>query len=131
MRIAAVLFLTVEDVFAIHGRGIARYGGDPSLRERGLVESAVLAPQTGYYESLAQLAAVLTFGLVKNHGFVDGNKRVATAAMGAFLAVNGFALRIAADKWEAIIVGVASGTVSREELADAIAEEMGGDVPVD
>ncbi len=131
MKFHDLVFPTVEDVIAIHARGIARFGGDPAVRDRGLVESAALAPQTGYYDSLAELAAVLAFGLAKNHGFVDGNKRVAFLVTDTFLRLNGFALVLDVDKWEVLMVGVASGTVTRDEIADAIAEEMGGDVPIE
>ncbi len=76
MRLAEVIFLTVEDVEDAHAVGIARAGGDLGVRDRNLVESAALA-QSGYYDSFAELAAVLAFGLAKNHGLVDGNKRAA------------------------------------------------------
>jgi death on curing protein len=85
MRLDEVLFLEVEDVLEAHAVGIARFGGSTGLRDRGLLESAVMAPRSGYYSSLAELAAVYAHGIAKNHPFVDGNKRAALSAAGMFL----------------------------------------------
>ena len=77
--------------------------------------------------SLAELATVYAHGLAKNHAFIDGNKRVALVSAGAFLRFHGVVLRLHVHTWEGIMVGVASGTVSRDELAAHFAREMGGD----
>ena len=60
--------------------------GDPmaGVRDAGLLESAVMAPRAGYYHSLAELAAALTYGIAKNHPFLDGNKRAAFYALVPF-----------------------------------------------
>lgn len=132
MRLAEVLFLDVEDVTRIHAEGLARHGGAAGVRDAGLLASAVMAPRTGYYATLAELAAVLCYGLAKNHAYLDGNKRVAISATAAFLGANGYPLgRVDTDAWEAIVVGVASGNVSREELAERLAEAMGHDPVLD
>lgn len=131
MRLATVIFLRVDDVERAHARAIVATGGSDGVRDRGLLESAVMRAQTGYYGSLAELAAAYGHGLAKNHAFVDGNKRVAFLAADAFLRVNGFVLTLDADKWEAIMLGVADGSVSADELAKHFAEEMGGDVPIE
>ena len=118
MRIAELTFLEVEEVEAIHAAGLEAHGGSPGVRDRGLLESAIMAPRTGYYGTLVEFAAVLCHGLAKNHAFVDGNKRVAIAAALVFLEANGRAPEnLDADEWENIILGVASGDVSRDELA--------------
>jgi death-on-curing protein len=125
VKLADVVFLEIDDVLAFHEDAIALHGGSLGLRDRGLLESAVMAPRGGYYGSLAELAAVYLHGLAKNHPFVDGNKRAALAAAGAFLCVHGFVLRLDVDRWERIVVGVAAGTVSRTELVALIGGELG------
>lgn len=129
MRRSAVVFLTVEAVVAIHDRQLAR-GGLPGLRDAGLLASAVAAPETGYYYTLAAMAAVYAHGLAKNHAFVDANKRTALASAGAFLAANGEP--VVFDKvTEEFMVAVAAGLASRRLLHEHFAALMDGDVDVD
>lgn len=129
MRLADVIFLSVADVDDLHAMIIARHGGTLGVRDRGLLESAIMAPQAGYYASLAELAAALCHGLAKNHAYLDGNKRIAITATAAFLGANGYPLgALDADEWERLVVGVATGAVSREQLANHLAEEMGDPV---
>jgi death-on-curing protein len=77
MRLDEVLFLDVEDVLDAHKLSLDRFGGSAGLRDRGLLESAVMAARSGYYRSLGELAAVYAHGIAKNHPFIDGNKRAA------------------------------------------------------
>ena len=131
MRLATLIFLTVGDVVRAHARAIVASGGSDGICDAGLLESAVMRAQTGYYNSVAELAAAYGHGLAKNHAFVDGNKRVAFLAADSFLRVNGFVLTLDPDKWEGIMLGVADGSVSAEALAAHFAEEMGGAVPLE
>jgi death-on-curing protein len=87
-------YLTIAEVLAIHKLQIDQYGGLDGIRDRGLLESAVFRPQTGYYNTLAEEAAALMESLANNHPFLDGNKRVAFAAAHTFLLVNGFDLAV-------------------------------------
>ena len=82
-------YLTVAEVLAIHADQIDRYGGSHGVRDQGLLEAALFRPQTGYYADLIEEAAALWESLAQNHAFIDGNKRVAFAAMYTFLAING------------------------------------------
>ena len=82
-------YLLIEDVLDIHREQIETFGGSPGVRDLGLIEAALLRPQTGYYDGLLEEAAALWESLAMNHGFVDGNKRIGAAAMGVFLAING------------------------------------------
>jgi death-on-curing protein len=101
----AVQFLSLDEAIAIHERLIDKFGGTPGLRDKGLLESALFRPQTGYYEDLAQMAAALFESLISNHAFVDGNKRVAFFSCDVFLRLNGWKLEIDADSGHAFIVG--------------------------
>lgn len=93
-----IQYLEVEEVIAIQQHLLDLHGGKPGFNGpagRGLVESAVNRPRNkAYYEGadvLAQ-AAALYYGLAKNHGFSDGNKRIAVAAAEIFLQLNGWEL---------------------------------------
>jgi death-on-curing protein len=69
---------------------INRYGGSAGVRDMGALEAALYRPQSGYYEDVIQQAAALWESLSQNHPFVDGNKRIAFAAMDIFLRIGGF-----------------------------------------
>jgi death-on-curing protein len=91
-------YLTVEQVELLHTEVIAFAGGSDGLRDRGLLESAV---NRAYYDrdaSLASVAASLGLGLIKNHAFVDGNKRAGLAAFVAFLKLNGHTLSCSVEE---------------------------------
>jgi death-on-curing protein len=106
--------------YAIHDRLLAEHGGLDGIRDRGGVESALARPMNlaEYGEPDASaLAAAYAYGLLRNHGFADGNKRTAWVAARLFLADNGYRLRF--DKLEAVRVveAAASGALSEAELA--------------
>lgn len=88
------IYLTIAEVLAIHKLQIEQYGGMDGIRDRGLLESAVFRPQTGYYNTVTEEAAALMESLANNHPFLDGNKRVAFAAVHTFFLVNGFDLAV-------------------------------------
>lgn len=113
-------------VDAIHSELLLEHGGSAGVRAGGdeLIESALARPQNRYvYQSdsdLAELAAAYLFGLTKNHGYVDGNKRVGFAAAATFLMLNG--LRLTAPEKEAYeaVIAVVDGLFSEADLADWI-----------
>jgi death-on-curing protein len=74
-----VLFLSVDEVLAIHERLIEAFGGPPGVRDTGLLESALYRPRTGHYPDLAAMATALFESLLMNHPFLDGNKRLPPA----------------------------------------------------
>jgi len=108
---------------AIHAELLMEHGGAPGVRAGGddLIESALSRPQNRHaYEpesDLCTLAAAYLFGLVKNHGYVDGNKRVGFAAAATFLLLNG--LRLIASEADAydVVIKLAEGSLSEAELA--------------
>jgi death-on-curing protein len=130
MRFDEVLFLDVDDVLEAHDLGIERFGGTAGLRDRGLLESAVMVAQSGYYGSLAQLAAVYAYGIAMNHPFVDGNKRAALSAAGMFLNAHGFDLQLGME-WVAHMENVAARKLSRDDLIALFVAAMGEDVSID
>ena len=86
----AVQFLSLDEALEIHAVLIDRFGGAEGIRDRGLLESALYRPKTGYYSDLIEMAAALFESLMNNHPFVDGNKRVAFFSTDVFLRLNGY-----------------------------------------
>lgn len=96
------LYLTPIEVLVMQRVLIERYGGSHGLRDAGALESALFRPQSGHYEDLVWEAAALFESLAMNHPFVDGDKRIAFAAVDVFLRVNGWRIRakpMPACKW--------------------------------
>ena len=86
-------------------RLIEMFGGLHRVRDQGAVEAAVFRPQTGYYNSIAEEAAALMESLGNNHGFLDGNKRIAFTAADVFLRSNGFYIEVEGQDGHGFIVG--------------------------
>ena len=113
--------LSKRQVLLLHEQLLSQTGGLPGLREEGLLDSALSAPFQSFeeveaYPSLPQKAARLCYGLVKNHPFVDGNKRIGAHAMSVFLAVNGSELVYTQEELSGIILAVAAGEKTYEDL---------------
>ena len=100
-----VLFITLQEALDLHEQLIKRFGGSAGVRDMGLLESALIRPQTGYYDTLSLQAAALLQSLCQNHCFVDGNKRVAFASTAIFLRINGYRLRVNPDDGESFLIG--------------------------
>lgn len=110
-------------VYAVHESQLARHGGLDGIRDQNAVESALARPEQldGYGEpkpDAADIAAAYAYGLARNHGFSDGNKRTAWVVARVFLADNGVTLSFAPLDAIQIVEGVAAGTVGEKELAD-------------
>ncbi len=123
--------LSKRQILLLHDQLLAQTGGAPGLRDEGLLESALDAPFQGFedtdaYPSLPQKAARLCYGLVKNHPFVDGNKRIGTHAMLVFLSVNGVELAYTQAELSAVILAVATGEQSYEDLPRWLVEHQRG-----
>ena len=106
---------------AMHQAQLREHGGSPGVRDEGLLESALARPQHKYRYAakpdLGTLAAAYAFGLAKNHGFVDGNKRVAFVAAYVFLGLNGHELDATEHEVVVAIEGVAASRLSEVALA--------------
>lgn len=114
-------YVELEEILHLQLRIIEESGGAEGLRDLGMLESALAQPRMTFggqelYSSIAEKAAALGFSLIANHPFVDGNKRIGHAAIEAFLMRNGFQLVGTVDEQEAVILQVAAGTFSREQL---------------
>ena len=113
--------LSKNQVTALHSALIREFGGIDGIRDEGLLESALAAPFQTFggepvYPSLQAKAAQLGFGLIRNHPFVDGNKRIGAHTMLVFLAVNGIELRYEPQDLIDIVLSVAAGQIDRQGL---------------
>ena len=91
-------YLTTHDVEVMHHVLIERYGGALGLRDANLLEAAVFRPQSGYYADTLLQGAALFESLIITHPFIDGNKRIAFAAMDVFLRMNGYQLNVDSNR---------------------------------
>ena len=113
-------WLTTKEVIALHTEIIKDYGGHPGILNGRALESTLFRPQQlAYYESdsnLCDLAAAYGYGLVKNHCFIDGNKRVAFVVMAVFLLRNGYELIATEVEAVDMMINLAQGNISQSEL---------------
>jgi death on curing protein len=124
-----VRYLSLPEVLDLYRRVMAQSGGSAGVRDLGALESAPAQPRMTFegsdlYPSVEEKAAALGFSLIANHPFIDGNKRIGHAASETFLLLNGYELAASVDDAERMVVGVASGVCSREELLAWVRERM-------
>jgi death-on-curing protein len=113
-------WLSFAMAVAIHDEQLAIHGGSSGLRDVGLLESALDRPRNKWsYESaeLPELAAAYGYGIARNHPFVDGNKRTSLLAVYTFLGINGIDFVVSEAAAAAMILSLAAGEVSEENLA--------------
>ena len=121
--------LTKEQILLLHSSLIRETGGSEGLRDEGLLESALETPfqsfgETDAYPSIQQKAARLGFGLIRNHAFIDGNKRIGTHAMLVFLSLNGIELTYTQSELSNLILAVAAGTQSFDDMVKWVIEHQ-------
>jgi death on curing protein len=118
-------WLALEAVYAIHEIELAERGGATGIRDAGLIESALARAQNkAAYEnpSIDDLAAAYLYGFAKNHGFVDGNKRIAFLAADTFLRRNGYEIHATQPEIIAFVLSIAAGEVDEEFASRWISE---------
>lgn len=115
----ALTYITLDEALRIHQLLIAEYGGASGVRDLGLIEAALLRPQTGYYADLIEEAAALWESLSMNHGFIDGNKRVAYACLELFLQLNGVDIFASNDEIELFIYSNLESQSFRKDVLEA------------
>jgi death on curing protein len=117
------VFLVLNEVLRIHRDQIERYGGDPGIRDLGLLESAVAMPQAGFggsflHHDLFEMAAAYLFHIAMNHPFIDGNKRAGTATALVFLEVNDIEVNASQDELADMVLAVAQGQTDKTAIAE-------------
>jgi len=107
-----MIYLSFEQIIELHDALIKKFGGLLGIREKGLLESALAAPMMAVFgeelhKTIYNKAAAYLFYIAKNHAFIDGNKRTATAAALLFLRVNGESPRYSVENFLEFVVSVA------------------------
>jgi len=115
------LWIEERDVLAIHDRLVAMHGGAPGLRDQGLLQSALARPRQhhAYADSrnIIAMAALYTAGIVRNHPFVDGNKRTGFVAGVLFLELNGFEFKASEEDATQAVLDLAAGILDEGAYA--------------
>ncbi len=117
------LFLGLDEVIEIHRDQIERYGGHSGIRDIDLLKSAVAMPSAGFerdylHADIFEMAAAYLFHIIRNHPFVDGNKRTGTAAALVFLLLNGKEVDVDEDRLETVVRSVAEGNADKSGIAE-------------
>lgn len=115
-------FLTLEEVLEIHAVQLERYGGGAGVRDEGLLDSALAQPAATFdgqlvHEDLFAMAAAYLFHIVRNHPFVDGNKRTGLLAALVFLDLNGIAVEHGSEALYELTMAVAEGRMDKGAVA--------------
>jgi death-on-curing protein len=129
-----VRFLRIEIILAIHDDQIRLYGGAYGLRDAAGLDAAFHMPQAQFsgqflHSTIFHMAAAYGFHLCQNHPFLDGNKRTAGMAMFTFLKLNGLEPIATESDYYAVMMAVASGNMTKEELADWLQTAVQGTPP--
>ena len=121
--------LTKAQILQLHSDLIQAFGGTEGIRDEDILDSALNAPFQTFsgqdvYPSLHQKAARLGYGLICNHAFLDGNKRIGAHVMLVFLALNNLEIRYTQEELIRVVLDVASGNASSEDLAQWLYEHQ-------
>ena len=124
-----IAFLTLEDVMALHDELIQRYGGSKGLRDAGLLEAALALPQAGFgghyfHEYPHEMGAAYLFHIVRNHAFIDGNKRVALACAILFFKINRVPYSITEEEVVELTLAAANGQIDKGAVAEFFNKHM-------
>ena len=116
-------YLTLNEILQIHRHLIEQSGGSTGIHNVGALESALAQPHMTFggedlYPTILEKAAALGFSLIRNHPFVDGNKRTGHAAMEVFLVLNGYEIDASVDEQEQTILQLAAGELAREVFSE-------------
>ena len=123
----SAVHLTLDEVLALHAESIERFGGSLGIRDVGLLESALGMPKAtafgqDLHETLHEKAAAYLYHLVKNHPFVDGNKRVGLGVCLAFLVLHGAPVEATDDELVGLVLAVVEGSRSKSDVAAFLRE---------
>jgi death-on-curing protein len=116
------LFLTLDEVLSLHEEQLRLFGGSAGIRQLDLLQSAMGNVEATFgeiflHETIFEMAAAYLYGICRNHPFVDGNKRTATAAALAFLRLNDIRVHASEDDFYDLVIGVAEARVSKAAVA--------------
>jgi len=116
------LFLALDEVIEIHSDQIKRYGGHSGIRDIELLKSAIAMPATSFggdylHTDIYEMAAAYLYHIVRNHPFIDGNKRTGAVASVVFLMMNGIEINADEDNFEKTVLSAAEGKINKAVIA--------------
>lgn len=116
------IFLHLDEVIEIHQDQIKQYGGSPGIRDKNLLLSALAVPCSTFdgnylHENIFEMAAAYLFHIVKNHPFIDGNKRVGLVSGLVFLLLNDINIEVEEDALEKLVLDVAIGKTEKTAIS--------------
>jgi len=122
-----IIFLSLDEVSEIHRDQIERYRGIRGVRDMTLMQSATAMPAAMFggsylHKSVFEMAAAYLFHIVRDHPFVDGNKRTGVVAALVFLELNGISIKVSQEALENLVMGVARGELDKAAIAAFLAE---------
>jgi death on curing protein len=123
-------FIDFEEVEIFHAKIIEKTGGSKGIRDRGLIESALNKPFQTFdgkdlYNSILDKISAITFSLISNHGFIDGNKRIGVAVMIFLLRINNIEIKYSQKDLVELGLGVASGKIKESGIYEWIEGRIG------
>ncbi|MGE4266631.1 MAG: type II toxin-antitoxin system death-on-curing family toxin [Deferribacterales bacterium] len=118
-----VSFLTLEIVIKLHDLQIMKFGGDSALRDMNLLDSACAMPAAVFgdeylHADVFEMAAAYIYHIIKNHPFVDGNKRTGLISSMVFLDINGYVINSDDDELYRVALSVAEGSIEKPDVAN-------------
>jgi death-on-curing protein len=116
------VFLGLDEIIEIHHDQIKRFGGHPGIRDLGMLKSAVAMPSATFdgdylHTDIFEMAAAYLFHIIRDHPFIDGNKRTGAVASVVFLLMNGIDIDADDDEFENIILLAAEGKIDKAKIA--------------
>ena len=116
-------FFTLNEIIDFHQELIAEYGGMNGIRDMNLLRSAIFMPQSGsfgryFHEDIYEMAAAYLFHMIKNHPFVDGNKRIGFFTAMVFLEINGVEIFASEEECYQTVIAVANGDIGKHAIAE-------------
>lgn len=124
---AKIIYLTLDEVLAIHHKEVEKFGGSHGIRELNLLDSALHRPQASFmgedlYPTLFHKAAALMHSILLNHPFIDANKRTATVSTGYFLHINGYDIEAKQEELVELALKVESKQMDLEQISKWLKE---------
>ena len=124
-----MIYLSKDQILLLHDKLIERYGGSYGVRDDGLLDSAVNAPfqsfdGNDFFPTVTDKAVRLCIGLVRNHPFIDGNKRIGALALLTNLDLNKYQFRISNAELSSVILDLAAGKINDEYLLQWVMDRI-------
>ena len=124
------IFLGLDEIIEIHADQIKRYGGHPCIRDIGLLKSATAMPATCFggdylHTDIYEMATAYLFHIVRNHPFIDGNKRTGAVSSVVFLIMNEVELQADENSFETLVLSVAEGKIDKAAVARFFRDNAG------